>query len=540
MAEHKLGAANDLLHDGEMRIFELDGEKVLLARVDGQYYAVGATCTHYGGPLAEGVLKDHAVMCPWHHACFDVRTGLRTQPPALDNLPRYEVQVVDGTVVVNFPAQAIDSGDSQIEERTDERTFVIVGGGAAGNMAAEELRQSGFQGNIILLSAVSNVPIDRPNLSKDYLAGNAKPEWMPLRSKRWYEEHGINLRLNAHVQAIDPAAREVRLKRGDPVTYDKLLLATGSRPRKLDVPGHELKGIFELRTQDDADAIIADAASGQRVVVIGASFIGMEVAASLASETRGLEVTVVGPGTTPFARTLGERIGRVFQQAHEAQGVQFRLGRKVARFHGKHGRVAAVELDDGTTLDADFVVVGIGVTPATDFLRDSGLEMDADTGALLVDEHLQTSDPYIYAAGDIARYPAHDAQRERIEHWRAAEQQGMVAARGMLGLDESIQQHMPFFWTNQWDLRLRYVGHATDWDDILYRGRPEDRNFIAFYVKGERLLAAAGCNRDKDMAALEFALQHQIELLPEQMRDEDFDLLAFVQGHAMPAPIAQS
>ncbi|MCC6613434.1 MAG: FAD-dependent oxidoreductase [Anaerolineae bacterium] len=539
MAEHKLGSAVDLLHEGEMRAFELDDQKMLLTRVDGQYYALGATCTHYGGPLAEGVLNGHIVMCPWHHACFDVRSGLRTEPPALDNVPHYEVQVREGEVVIKFPAETIDSSESQIADRTDDRVFVIVGGGAAGNMAAEELRQSGFQGEIVLLSAVSNVPIDRPNLSKEYLAGKAKPEWMPLRSKSWYDEHKIDLRLDTRVQSIDTEARAVKLKKGDPVGYDKLLLATGSTPRKLDVPGHDLEGIFELRTQDDADAIIAEAASGQRVIVIGSSFIGMEVAASLGSDERGLDVMVIGQETTPFEKTLGRRVGLIFQQTHEANGVQFRLGRQVARFIGKEGRVAGVELNSGETLYGDFVVVGIGVTPATDFLSNSGLKMDEKSGALLVDEHLQTSDPHIYAAGDIASYPAQGDGRERIEHWRVAEQQGMVAARHMLGLDESVQRHVPFFWTNQWDLHLRYVGHATHWDDVVFRGRPEDRNFIAFYLADGRLLAAAGCQRNRDMAALEFILRHGLELTPDQMRDEDFDLPEFVQSSTMPASAAQ-
>ncbi|MCC7207445.1 MAG: FAD-dependent oxidoreductase, partial [Anaerolineae bacterium] len=237
MAEHSLGQAATLLQDGQMRRFELEGEAVLLARVGGQYFATGASCTHYGGPLDEGVLRGHQVMCPWHHACFDVRSGARMEPPALNDIPRYPVRIEDGAVIVSLPNDNATAPQGKADP-APRQTFLIVGGGAAGNSAAETLRREGFTGRIVLLSAAPNVPVDRPNLSKDYLDGHAEPEWIPLRDEAWYAERDIELRLNTPVARIDPAARKVHLTSGEALDYDKLLLATGALPRHLrNVPG---------------------------------------------------------------------------------------------------------------------------------------------------------------------------------------------------------------------------------------------------------------------------------------------------------------
>lgn len=321
MSEHKVGATSTLLKNGSMTRLEVEGTGIVLARVDDQYYAVGGTCTHYGGPLNEGVLKGHQVMCPWHHACFDIRNGLRLEPPALNNLPHYPVRVANGEVIVTL-AQDNEAEPQGKADATDRRTFVIVGGRAAGNAAAEELRRSGYRGKIVMLNAVETVPVDRPNLSKDYLAGHADPAWMPLRGdEKWYADRDIDLRLNTQVTRIDPAAHTVVLANDEAIHFDKLLLATGGVPRHLkDTPGADLAGVFLLRTLADADQIIAAAEKGKRAVVVGASFIGMEVAASLAGG-RGVSVTVVGIEAVPFERILGEKIGKMFQKEHEANGV---------------------------------------------------------------------------------------------------------------------------------------------------------------------------------------------------------------------------
>jgi NADPH-dependent 2,4-dienoyl-CoA reductase/sulfur reductase-like enzyme len=413
----------------------------------------------------------------------------------------------------------------EAEAESDNRNFVIVGGGAAGEAAAEELRRIGFSGNITLISAVPNVPIDRPNLSKDYLDGHAKPEWMPLRGKGWYSEHAIRLHLNTVVKAVHPQSHTLTLGDGSAIKYDKLLLATGAIPRRLNIPGMDLNGVFTLRSQADADAIIAAAKEGQQVVIIGASFIGTEVAASLAGG-RKVTATIVAPEDTPFAHIFGDRIGQLFRQEHENNGVRFKLSNEVSQITGKEGQATGVQLASGEILDADFVVVGIGVHLATDFLKTSGLKMNERDGSIRVNEYLLTSDHDVYAAGDIARWDDGSGEGQRIEHWRVAQQQGMVAAQNMMGQEENINHHIPFFWTKQWTINLRSVGFAPQWDDIVYRGQVEEKDFIAFFVAGGQLQAAVSCNRDQETAALEFIIRDKLSLTKAQMSNPDFDLVA--------------
>lgn len=527
MADHTLGQADTLLQDGQMQPFELEGKAVLLTRIGGQYYATGGKCSHYGAPLHEGVLRGHTVMCPWHHACFDVRSGARLEPPALNDLARYPVRIENGSVIVTLPNDNITAPQGKADPAVAQ-TFVIVGGGAAGNAAAEALRRAGFAGKIVLLSAAADVPVDRPNLSKDYLDGHAKPEWMPLRGADWYAQRDIDLHLNTQVARIDPDAHTLHLESGESLRYDKLLLATGANPRRLrNMPGADLAGIYTLRTLADADALIHALERGKHVVIVGASFIGMEVAAALASG-RGASVQVVAPEAVPFDRILGEEIGRMFQREHEANGVKFHLGDGITAFNDTNGTVSGVQLKSGKTLRADFVVVGVGVAPATEFLRESGLTLDDKDGSLRVDAHLQTSHPDIYAAGDIARWG--EGGGTRIEHWRVAQQHGIVAAHNMLGMGEDVRARVPFFWTTQWGLTLNYVGHAVQWDEIVYRGSPESKRFIAFYVANGEMKAAAGCGHDQDLIALELILRDNLPLTVDQMRDPNFSLVERVRG----------
>lgn len=534
MSEHRIGPATTLLANQAMLRLQLEDKPVVLARVDGEYFAFGGNCSHYGAPLDKGMLHGHSVMCPWHHACFDIRSGSRLEPPALNDLASYPVRVEDGQVVVTLPHTNIREPQGSADP-DEKRVFVIVGGGAAGNAAAEELRRAGFRGRIVMLSASATVPVDRPNLSKDYLAGEAEPDWIPLRDEGWYAGRGIDLRLNSRVEAILPDTREVRLSGGETLRYDKLLLCTGGSARQFrDLPGTELEAIYTLRSFADAQRLAEAADAGGRAVIIGASFIGLEVAAALA-RGRQVDVTVVAPEAVPFERILGAEIGRMFQREHEANGVHFRLGRAVRAFHGDGGRVQSVELDSGEIIPADFVVVGIGVRPATDFLKPSAVRLDEKDGSVLVDTRLQTNIPDIFAAGDIARWSSSGDGGQRIEHWRTAQQHGIVAARNMLGAQWSVQDRVPFFWTNQWDIGLRYVGHATEWDEIIYRdGTPEQKSFIAFYLQAGALKAAAGCKHDREMDAIEFILRDRLPLQVEQMRDPAFDLVAYASAAAAP------
>lgn len=529
MTDYQVGAADTLLQDGQMQRVELEGKPVVLARVDGQYYAVGGKCSHYGAPLQDGALDGHTLMCPWHHACFDVRSGTRLEPPALNDIARYPVTVVDGQVTVTFPQDNVTAPQGKADPANGQ-IFVIIGGGAAGGAAAEQLRRNGFGGKIILVSSAPNVPIDRPNLSKDYLDGHAKPEWIPLRGESFYAERDIEVRLNTSVTRIAPAEHKVYLNNGETLAYDKLLLATGAAPRQLkNTPGFDLKNIHTLRSLADADGIIEGLTGDKRVVVVGASFIGMEVAAALASG-RGASVTIVAPESVPFEPILGADIGRMFQKQHEDNGVKFHLGDTVAAFKGEGGTVTSVELKSGQILPADMVVVGIGVAPVTDFLSDSGLKLDDKDHSVHVNTSLQTSAPDVYAAGDIARWETNGAST-RIEHWRVAQQHGMIAANAMTGQADSVGAHVPFFWTTQWHLTLNYVGNAQGWDQIVYwGGAPEQKKFIAFYFKGDALKAAASCDwaYDAELAAVEFIIRKGITLTPTQIKSDGFSPTTFL------------
>lgn len=521
-----LGHADSLLGDGEMRRFDVEGKAILLARVGGEYHAVRATCSHYSGNLADGVLAGTTVVCPLHHACFDVRTGARTEPPALNDIPRFATSLVNGEVMVETEPIApaaipgVTGGDS--------RTFVIVGGGAAGSAAAEELRRQKFGGRIVILSASGQLPIDRPNVSKDYLDGHAKAEWMPLRGAGWYADRGIELKLNAAVMSVDVSGKAVVLADGSRVSYDKLLLATGGTPRTLRVPGATLKNIFTLREQADADAIITTKHEGARAVVIGASFIGLEAANALAST--GVKVTVVGLEAVPLERVLGPRVGGLFQKLHEQNGVEFRLNTSVEKYHGpENGAVTGVQIRGGEVLPCDFVLLGVGVAPTTGFLNESAIKLNERDRAVLVDMKMEAA-PDVYAAGDIARYPI-SGGTERIEHWRVAQQHGIVAARAMAGTPEPVSSRVPFFWTKQWGTSLRYVGHAEAWDEVVLHGTPAPGEaFIAVYIGEGRVKAAAGVGRDKEMAALDLCFAQGRPPTVEQARDPGFDIVAYAKA----------
>jgi NADPH-dependent 2,4-dienoyl-CoA reductase/sulfur reductase-like enzyme len=452
-----------------------------------------------------------------------VKTGDLLEPPAFDALSRYEVKIEGDSVIV----LVLDEGEDRRtppmaprDARQDERTFVILGGGAAGYMAAQTLREEGFRGRVLMVTREDRLPYDRPNLSKDYLQGHAEPEWMPLRPDEFFDEHGIEVLRGSEATRVDAKAKTVSLKGGEELAYDALLVATGGEPRALQIAGSDLKNVLTLRSFADSDAIIAAAEQAKRAVVIGASFIGMEAASSL--KTRGLEVTVVAPEQAPFEKILGAEIGALFKKIHEDNGVRFRLGAKVARITG-NGKVEAVEIESGEKpekLDADLVVVGVGVKPATDFLK--GVEL-SDDGGVVVDEHLRAADG-LYAAGDIAHFPSSlTGESQRIEHWRTALQQGRIAARNMAGRSVSYDS-VPFFWTRQFDAGLLYVGHATSWDEIIFHGDVSTQNFLAFYVKGNRVRAVAGMNRDRDVAAVEGLMRGARMPTPDQLRGATVNL----------------
>lgn len=483
------GIALSEIPDGGMVGGHAAGEAVLLARRGEELFAIGSVCTHYSGPLAEGLIVGDTVRCPWHHACFSLRTGEALRAPALSPVSCWRVTRRDGMVYVRekLPRPA----PRALTAPGLPRSVVIVGGGPAGNAAAEELRKQGFSGAITMLSADDSGPYDRPNLSKAYLAGSAPEEWMPLRSPEFYKKREIDLKLNTRVAALDRPSRKVRLVDGSELSYDALLLATGAEPVRLNIQGSDLPHVFYLRTLDDSRAIIAKSQASRRAIVIGASFIGLEVAASL--RARNIEVDVVAPEAIPMERVLGRDVGQFIRQLHEAHGVRFHLGTTAASITEQ-----GVWLRDGGNIGADFVVIGVGVRPSLELAEQAGLSVDR---GVLVNEYLETSAPGIYAAGDIARWPDRLAGEPiRIEHFVVAERQGQTAARNILGLRERFES-VPFFWTEQYDATISYVGFAERWDRAEIDGHLEARDCAISYHRGSKKLAVATIGRD--MASLE-------------------------------------
>jgi NADPH-dependent 2,4-dienoyl-CoA reductase/sulfur reductase-like enzyme/nitrite reductase/ring-hydroxylating ferredoxin subunit len=461
-------------------------DAVLLSRFDGELCAVSGTCTHYGAALARGLVTAATVRCPLHHACFDLRTGAALQAPALDPLDLWEVEVADGTVAVRRKA-AERAAPARAE--TDVRKIVIVGGGAAGLACANELRRLGYAGAITMLSDDGDPPVDRPNLSKDFLAGQAPAEWLPLRSPDWYASNKVDLRTGTHVLRLDPATRTLHTQNGEDIAYDRLLIATGSEANRLNSPGFDRPNVHTLRTLADSRAIADAAESGTRAAIIGSSFIGLEAAAAL--RQRGVEVDVVSPAHVPFQAVFGAELGLFLQRLHEQQGVRFHLGCAAASYDGH-----SLALSNGEVIEADFVVVGIGAHPRTLIAGSAGLSVG---NGVLVDSFLRTSAEDVFAAGDIASYPDPlSGEPVRIEHWVTAERQGQVAAANMIGTPLEFQA-VPFFWTEQYGVSVRYVGHAAEWDRSEIDGDLEGRYVIVRYFAGDRHCASAGVGRDLEI-----------------------------------------
>ncbi|MEH2184381.1 FAD-dependent oxidoreductase [Nostoc sp.] len=525
--EAVVGNINDL-NDGEMRQVSVGETEILLSRIDGKYYAVGAHCTHYKAPLAEGVLSGHHVVCPWHNAYYDVTTGDQQEPPGLDALACYKVRIEGENVIVSVPEETNglrSPAMAQFDPNVDGRTFVILGAGAAGVHAAETLRIAGYQGRIVMITQDNRLPYDRTKLTKDYFIGKTSAEEMPLRSPDFFKEHAIEVLLNKRVEQVQTTNKTITFTdsdagtSSDSLTYDALLVATGGKPRQLDIPGADLQNILTLRSFNDTDRILTISKQKGQAVVIGSSFIGMEAAAGL--RQHGLEVTVVSPDSVPFKKILGEEIGKLFQQVHEEKGVSFKFERKAVQFEGSD-KVEAVILDNGDRLKADIVIVGIGVQPATDFLQ--GIDLHPKDNSVVVDEYLRAGDG-IYAAGDIACYPDWRTNESiRVEHWRVAAQQGRIAAQNMTGKAVKFRG-LPLFWTMQFDFPLRYIGHAESWDEIIVDGDLQKQEFIVFYLKNNQVLAVATSHQDTETAAISELMRSNQMLTVDELRRGIVDLI---------------
>ena len=497
------------------------GEPVLLAHVEPNWFAVGGKCTHYGAPLAEGILVSETIRCPWHHACFELHNGAASCAPALNDLSSYDVVIENNIVRVarkRDPGQlkgeahrirASRAPDHVLFEEnpvTGPKSVMILGAGAAGNACAEMLRREAYRGPITLVDPDPDVPYDRPNLSKDYLAGNAPEEWLPLHPREFYEAQHIEILLGVRAVKLDVKSKTIELSDGSTRTYGCLLIATGATPIQLDVPGRDR--ILYLRTLRDCRTIIDRIGTAKKAVMIGASFIALEVAASLV--TRGLEVSIVALENVPLERVMGGDIGALVKRVHEEQGVKFYLGQTI-----KSVDEQGVVLDDGSRLDADLVVAGIGVRPNLELAQEAGLTID---NGLAVNEFLETNVRGIFGAGDVARWPdAYSDVRLRVEHWVVAERQGQVVARNMLGRRDRFDD-IPFFWSAHYDkLEIKYTGHVDRWDQTRIDGDLAKMDCTVFYIVSGKPRAVATINRNRANLRAEIELETELLLKPSPL-----------------------
>lgn len=491
------GVALADLADGGMFVGHVGDEEVLLVRRGANIFAIGAHCTHYHAPLVDGLVVDDTIRCPWHHACFDLRTGDALHPPALSPVAWWVVEQRDRKIFVREKReQSASKPRGRVSDKMPEK-IVIVGGGAAGFAAAEKLRREQYQGSIVMLSNDNASPVDRPNLSKDYLAGNAPEDWVPLRPDSFYSDNAIELRLNADVIGIDQRSHEVVLAGGNTLTYDRLLLATGAEPVRLPLPGADQPHVRTLRSLADCRAIIERAKAARRVVVLGASFIGLEVTAAL--RARDIEVHVVAPEQRPMERVLGPQMGDFVRTLHEEHGVNFHLGDTVVAIDGRRAN-----LKSGGTLEADLVVVGVGVRPRLTLAEQAGLSLDR---GVVVNSYLETSSPGIFAAGDIARWPdPYSGENIRVEHWVVAERQGQTASLNMLGCRDKFTG-VPFFWSQHYDIPINYVGHAEKWDELAIEGDLGGKDCLLRFKHNGRTLAIGSIFRDVESLQAEVAME---------------------------------
>ena len=493
-------------------------EKVLLARVHGKLYAVGHKCPHYEEKLENGALFGTEIVCKSHLARMDLTTGKFLSAPAYNDLPTYPVKVEAGEVWVGpvvkpkFPKPAAALG-------SDPRTFLIVGAGGAGNMAAEALRRHGFAGRIVMVTAEAERPYDRPNLSKDFLTGKIDDDYLHLHGPKFYATQGIELLTGRRAVSLDTAGKTLTLEGGEKLAFDRALLATGGTPRKLAVPGADGPGVYALRSAEDARAILSAVAQWKSAVLVGAGFIGLELAGSL--REKGVDVTVVAPEALPLASILGDRVGAYVKSLHESRDVRFLMQRTVSRIEGEAG-AKVVHLSDGARLSAGFLVVGVGIVPAVDYLAGTGL---VENGAVPVDSGMRTRAPDIYAAGDIAAVPDPDWERRRVEHWAVAQRQGQRAALGMLDRDPG-RPEVDFFWSRQAGASLKYAGHAREFDQVIYRGSVEEGKFVAGYYRKGVLKAAATVGMALDLVAVERMMRFGKPPAASELADTGFDLMA--------------
>ena len=495
------GIPTNSLAEGVPFLGHVQAEPVILVRRGLEVFAIGATCSHYRGPLADGLVVDDTVRCPWHHACFSLRTGEALAAPALSPVAAYEIVQRAGQVFVTRKRAKLGSVRCAARPgAAAPRSVAIVGAGAAGNSTADELRHLGFEGGITLIDRDQEAPYDRPNLSKDYLAGSVQEEQLPLHPSAYYEERRVERVRGRQVTALDLDRKCLTFDDGTTREFGAVVLATGADPVRLAMPGEPGPPVHYLRTLADSRAIIKSAEGARRVVILGASFIGLEVAASL--RARKIEVHVVAPDRRPLERVLGPELGDFIRSLHEQHGVVFHLGKKARGLP-----LGGVVLEGGERLDADFIVAGIGVRPATALAEQAGLRVEK---GIVVDTYLETATKGVFAVGDAARWPdPRGGGLVRIEHWVLAQRQGQAVARTIVG-DRTPFTDVPFFWSQHYDIAINYVGHAERWETMEIDGNLEQHDASVRYRAGSRVLAVASIFRDRENLEAELSMEHEM------------------------------
>lgn len=487
----------DEMPQNSMKPVDVNGHEVLLVHTNkNNYYALDVDCPHEGAPLYLGLLLDEKIMCPWHHACFNCKNGNVIEPPALSDLNTYEISIDKDDIYIEFNETGSDSDlNFDNQELRDDKTFIIIGSGAAGRTAAGTLRNEDFGGKIIMINEDKNPSYDRTALCKDFLGQKLNENDLFLQNKKYFDENNIDLQLNKKVASLDTLTKTITLNNGENLTYDKLLIASGSKPILPYIPGTELQNIFSLRNIEDAKNIIKLADENTNCVIIGSSFIALEAASQLSEFD--LDIVIVTKDTVPFENILGGKIGKFLMQEYKKKGMKFICETEPTSFKG-NGSVKEIELSNGEKLNTDFVLVGIGVSPSTEFIENKTLDDDS----LEVDEFLNfTKD--VYAAGDLATYSdSISGDQIRIEHWRTAQQQGRTAALNMLGKNKKFEA-VPFFQTTQLGQNIQYIGHAEKWDEIIIDGEIEKENFLAYYVFNDKIKAASGVGKDEEIMIIE-------------------------------------
>ncbi|KAK9499188.1 hypothetical protein O3M35_003685 [Rhynocoris fuscipes] len=492
------------IQENGMKVCEFGRDQVLLVKQKGVISAVGTKCSHYGAPLINGALGDGRIRCPWHGACFNLKTGDIEDFPGLDSIPCYEVEIQSGGgVKVRANKRQLESSkrvkDMKTRDPKNDNVFVIIGGGPAGQVCAETLRQEGYTGRLVVVCAESVPPYDRIKLSKQL---NWTIDKIQLRPDAFYKEHGIELMLGKEAVSVDTSKNLVTLDDNSTVTYNSLFIATGSVPRKPDTPGSDLENIFTLRNLSDAGRISKALTASSKVVIIGTSFIGMEMAAACISTCSEGSVTVIGRSDVPFSESLGKIVGSRIARLFTEKNVKLMTGVTVSEYEGDGTRVNNVALSDGSKIPADVVILGLGSTFATGFLKGSGITMNAN-GSVPVNEFLETNCLGVYAGGDIAEAPVYAAndQKKTIGHWGLAHYHGKIAALNMMSASRPLKA-VPFFWTMLFGTSFRYAGHGS-YDDTVIAGDVESLKFACYYCSGDRVVAI--CTVGKDPLAAKFA-----------------------------------